>query len=427
MTALVFVGSLFGSMAFGMPIAFALIVSGIILMLHMGNFDAQIVAQNMVNGSDSFVLLAVPFFILAGNLMDAGGVSKRIVGFASAMVGHKRGGLGYVCVFAGVILASVSGSAIADTAALCTMLLPLMVKYGYNKERSAGLIGASGIIGPIIPPSLPFIVFGVTANLSITKLFIAGIVPGLMMGTALIVTWWIVTRYDKSMPVAGEKKTAREIWIAFREAVWALMLPVIIVGGLKFGIFTPSETGAVVAFLSLFIGLFIYKELKLSMLYDVFLRTAKTTAVVLFLVAAALVASWLITVADVGGDIGRALEPLLSRPLLLMLCINVVLLFVGMVMDLVPSVLILTPIFMPLIKQAGIDPIYFGLIFILNLTIGLITPPVGTVLNVVCGAGHMTMTNLIKGIWPFIIANAIVLILLILFPSLVLVPLKWML
>ena len=426
MTAFIFIISLFAAMALGMPIAFALIASGIALMVHMSNFDAQIVAQNMVNGSDSFVLLAVPFFILSGNLMDAGGVSKRIVGFASAVVGHKRGGLGYVCVFAGIILASVSGSAIADTAALATMLLPLMVQYGYNKERSAGLIASSGIIGPIIPPSLPFIVFGVTANLSITKLFIAGIVPGLMMGVGLILTWWILSRNDRTLPVS-EAKSFKDIWAAFRQAVWALMLPVVIVGGLKFGIFTPSETGAVVAFLSLFIGLFVYRELKPSMLYDVFLRTAKTTSVVLFLVAAALVASWLITVADVGGDIGRALEPLLSRPLLLMLCINIVLLFVGMVMDLVPSVLILTPIFMPLIKQAGIDPIYFGLIFIMNLTIGLITPPVGTVLNVVCGASQMTMTRVIRGIWPFLISNLIVLILLILFPSLVLVPLRWLL
>lgn len=425
MTVTVFIVSLLAAMALGMPIAFALMVCGAALMLHMGNFDSQIIAQNMINGADSFSLMAIPFFMLAGQLMEAGGISKRIVGFADTLVGHLRGGLGYVAVFAAIILASVSGSAIADTAALAALLLPLMEKAGYNKERSGGLIASAGIVAPMLPPSLAFIVFGVTANLSITKLFVAGIVPGLMMASSLVFTWWLVCR-KTNLPVQ-RRKSMKEVLLAFKDAFWALLMPIIIVGGLKFGIFTPAETGAVVAFVALVVGFFVYRELKWNMMYALVLRAAKSTAVVMFLVAAALVSSWLITIADVAGDVVTMLSPLLGSQLLLMLAVTVLVIIVGTAMDLVPTVLILTPILMPLIKQAGIDPVYFGVVFIMNNAIGLITPPVGTVLNVVCGTGNMSMDNLMKGVWPFLVAETIVLFLLVLFPFLVLVPMRWLL
>ncbi|HEX3695678.1 MAG TPA: TRAP transporter large permease subunit [Polyangia bacterium] len=425
MTVTTFIVSLLAAMALGMPIAFALIVCGAAIMLQQGNFDSQIIAQNMISGADSFSLMAIPFFMLAGQFMEAGGISKRIVGFADTVVGHLRGGLGYVAVFAAFILASVSGSAIADTAALASLLLPLMEKAGYNKARSGGLIASAGIVAPMLPPSLAFIVFGVTANLSITKLFVAGIVPGLMMGGSLIFTWWWLNR-KSTLPVA-KRKSFKEILVAFKSAFWALLMPVIIVGGLKFGIFTPAETGAVVAFLSLVVGMFIYRELKPRMLYSLILRAAKSTAVVMFLVAAALVSSWLITVADVGSDVVTMLHPLLHSKLLLMLAVTVLVIVVGTAMDLVPTVLILTPILMPLIKEAGVDPVYFGVVFIMNNAIGLITPPVGTVLNVVCGTGEMTMDALMIGVWPFLVAETIVLFLLVLFPWLVLLPMKLLL
>lgn len=425
MTIIVFITSLLGAMALGMPIAFALMVCGVAMMLFMGNFDAQIIAQNMINGADSFSLMAIPFFMLAGQIMEAGGISKRIVDFFASLVGHMRGGLGYVAVLAAILLASVSGSAIADTAALCALLLPMMKKYGYDVNRSGGLIAAAGCTAPLFPPSLAFIIFGVTANLSITKLFVAGIVPGLLMGSSLLFTWWLVSR-NSSMPTMP-KRTWREVGSTFKDAVWALLMPVIIVGGLKFGVFTPAETGAVVAFLSLAIGFFVYRELKLSMMYGIILRAAKSTGVIMFLVAAALVSSWLITVADLASDIVALLQPVMDNPLLLMLAINVLIVIVGTALDLVPTVLILTPILMPIIIKAGIDPIYFGVIFIMNNAIGLITPPVGTVLNVVCGSGNLTMDDLMKGVWPFLIAELIVLFLLVLFPSIVLVPMRWFL
>ncbi|HEY2899424.1 MAG TPA: TRAP transporter large permease subunit [Polyangia bacterium] len=425
MTVTTFIVSLLAAMALGMPIAFALIVCGAAIMLQQGNFDSQIIAQNMISGADSFSLMAIPFFMLAGQFMEAGGISKRIVGFADTVVGHLRGGLGYVAVFAAFILASVSGSAIADTAALASLLLPLMEKAGYNKARSGGLIASAGIVAPMLPPSLAFIVFGVTANLSITKLFVAGIVPGLMMGGSLVFTWWWLNR-KSALPVA-KRKSFKEILVAFKSAFWALLMPVIIVGGLKFGIFTPAETGAVVAFLSLVVGMFVYRELKPRMLYSLILRAAKSTAVVMFLVAAALVSSWLITVADVGSDVVTMLHPLLHSKLLLMLGVTLLVIVVGTAMDLVPTVLILTPILMPLIKEAGVDPIYFGVVFIMNNAIGLITPPVGTVLNVVCGTGEMSMDDLMKGVWPFLVAETIVLFLLVLFPFLVTLPMAWLL
>jgi tripartite ATP-independent transporter DctM subunit len=424
MTLVVFLSSLLGAMAIGTPIAFALIFCGIILMSYMGMFMPQIVSQNMVDGANSFVLLAIPFFILAGELMNAGGLSKRIIEFAITFVGHLRGGLGYVAIIAALIMAALSGSAAADTAALAAILIPMMSKAGYNVPRSAGLIAAGGIIAPVIPPSIAFIIFGVAANVSISQLFLAGIVPGLMMAVALLVTWGIVSRRDgvESLPKVGWGERGR----ATLRAGWALMMPVIILGGIRFGIFTPTEAGVVAAVYAMFVGLFVYRELKFSELYGVFLRAAKTTSVVLFLVAGALVSAWLITSANIPGEITRILEPVMGNQLLLMLLIMVLVFVVGTALDLTPTILILTPVLMPIIRQAGIDPVYFGVMFIMNNCIGLLTPPVGVVLNVVSGVARVPLGRVIKGVTPFLIAHMIVLLLLTLFPQLVLTPLSWM-
>ncbi|WP_134703022.1 TRAP transporter large permease [Ammoniphilus sp. YIM 78166] len=424
MTLGVFLGSLLGAMALGMPIAFALLFSGVTLMYFLDLFDSQIIAQNLISGADNFPLIAIPFFILAGELMNAGGISKRIVNFAMSLVGHIRGGLGYVAIMAGVLFAGLSGSAVADTAALGAILIPMMVKAGYDRNRSTGLIAAGGIIAPIIPPSIPMIIFGVTSGVSITKLFMAGIVPGLLIGLALVIAWTIVVRKDKVQ--VFPKKSAKEMWVATRQAVWALLLPVIIVGGLRGGIFTPTEAAVVAVFYALFVGLVVYRELKIRELYQVLVTSAKTTSVVMFLAAAALVSAWLITVANIPAAITEMLGPLMEKPLLLLLAINLLVFLVGMAMDIVPSILILTPVLMPIILEAGIDPIYFGVLFILNCCIGLITPPVGTVLNVACGVGKIGMEDVIKGIWPFLLVEVLILILLILFPSIVTVPLGWL-
>jgi tripartite ATP-independent transporter DctM subunit len=423
MTVAIFLSSLLGSMALGMPIAYALLLCGVALMYHLDMFDSQIIAQNIINGADSFPLMAVPFFMLAGEIMNTGGLSKRIVDVAMALVGHVKGGLGYVAIIAACILSALSGSAVADAAALSALLVPMMVKAGHDKPRSAGLIAASGIIGPVIPPSIGFVIFGVAGGLSITKLFLAGIVPGLLIGLALWLAWWWEVRKERLVP--PPRKSGKEVVRAFIEGFWALLLPAIIIFGLKFGIFTPTEAAVVAAVYSLFVAVVIYRELKLSQLYAVFVTAAKTTAVVMFLVAAALVSAWLITVADLPGKIVDLLQPFMDNQILLMFAIMVLVVIVGTAMDMTPTILILTPVLLPVVKQAGIDPIYFGVLFIVNNSIGLITPPVGTVLNVVSGVTKVSMEDLMKGVWPFLLAELLVLLLMILFPPLVMVPAKW--
>ncbi len=424
MTVAVFLVSLCGAMALGMPIAFSLIVCAVALMLWLGVYDTQIIAQNMIIGADSFQLLAIPFFLLAGELMNAGGLSKRIVNFALSLVGHLHGGLGYVAIFAAIIMASLSGSAAADTAALASILLPMMRQAGYDVGRSAGLIASGGIIAPIIPPSIGFIVFGVAANLSITRLFLAGIFPGLLIGLSLVIAWWIVSRRDKITVLP--RRTGRERLQATWDGALALLMPIAILGGIRFGIVTPTEAAVVATVYALVVGMFVYRELKPSDLYRVTLLAAKTTSAVMLLVAAAVVSAWLITQANIPAELSSLLAPFMDNKTVLMIIIMLLVMAVGTALDFTPTVLILTPVLMPIVKQAGIDPIYFGVLFIINNAIGLITPPVGIVLNVVCGVARVPMSAVMRGVWPFFIAQTIAMFLLVLFPQLVMVPLAWL-
>ncbi|WP_280151395.1 TRAP transporter large permease subunit [Piscinibacter sp. XHJ-5] len=423
MTVGIFIGSLLAAMALGIPIAFALLASGVALMWHLDLFDAQILAQNVLNGADSFPLLAVPFFMLAGEIMNVGGLSRRIVDLAMSVVGHVKGGLGYVAIMAAVLLSALSGSAVADAAALTALLLPMMVKAGHDKARAGGLIAASGIIGPVIPPSIGFVIFGVAANVSISKLFLAGIFPGLLIGASLWFTWWWLGRREHiEMPA---RKSRAEILQALRASTWALMLPVIILVGLRMGVFTPTEAAVVAAVYALFVATVVYRELKVSQLYGIFIAAAKTTSVIMLLVAAAMVSAWLVTVADLPSKVIGLLQPFMGSPTLLLVAIMVLVMVVGTAMDMTPTILILTPVLMPVVKAAGIDPVYFGVLFIINNSIGLITPPVGTVLNVVAGVGRMKMDDVTRGVMPFMLAELVVMFLMVLFPSLVTVPARW--
>jgi TRAP-type transport system large permease protein len=423
MTIAVFLTSLLGTMALGMPIAFALLACGVALMLHLNTFDTQILAQNLLEGVNNYPLMAVPFFMLAGELMNAGGLSMRIVRVAEALVGHVRGGLGYVAILACLVVASISGSAVADTAAVAALLIPMMRSAGYDVPRASGLIAAGGIIAPIIPPSIAFVVFGVAAQVSITKLFLAGIFPGLMMGVALAVTWWLCSQ---TMPMPAYRKfDGKRLARALADGVWALALPGVIIGGMKVGVFTPTEAAVVAVVYALVVGLFVYRELDVGRLPELMLGAAKTSATVMFLVACALVSAWLITIAEIPAQATALLQPFMDSKILLMFVIMLLVIVVGTALDLMPTVLILTPILMPVIKQAGIDPIYFGVLFIMNNAIGLLTPPVGTVLNVVAGVAKVPLDGVIKGVWPFLLAQCVLLFLFVLFPQLVMVPAGW--
>jgi tripartite ATP-independent transporter DctM subunit len=424
MTILVFVIALMGAMLLGAPIAFALLICGVALMVANGQVDPTILSQKFIEGADSFPLLAIPFFMLAGELMNAGGISKRIIHFALAWVGHWRGGLGLVAIFASVIMAAISGSAAADAAALGAFLIPMMRGAGYNVPRAAGLIAAGGVIAPVIPPSIGMIVFGVIANVSIGKLFLAGIAPGLLMGLALVVAWLWVVRHDEVKVLPRQDFGQR--MKAGADGIWALLMPLGIIGGLKFGVFTPTEAGVVACVYAFVVGSLIYRELNIRQMYGLLVVAAKSTAVIVFLIAAALVSAFLITTSEVPQQVQAILSPFMGNKTLLMFVIMVLVVVIGTALDFAPTLMILTPVLMPVIKQAGIDPVYFGVLFIMNNAIGLITPPVGIVLNVMCGVARISMKDLMKGLWPFLWAEIAVLFLLVLFPSLVLVPLKWL-
>ncbi|WP_425072910.1 TRAP transporter large permease [Sagittula sp. S175] len=424
MTLFLFIVSLGVSLCIGIPVAFALVICAAVMGLHMDLFDPQVISQRMIVGANNFSLLAIPFFLLAGELMNAGGMSKRIIGFAMAFVGHVRGGLGVVAIFAAIILASLSGSAAADSAALIAIMLPMMKQSGHDEARSVGLMASGGVIAPIIPPSIAYIIFAVATNLSITQLFMAGIVPGVMMGLGAIIAWLIVARRDKVEPLAKQGWGVR--LAETKKALWSLGMPVIILGGIRFGVVTPTEAAVIAAVYAIFVGMVVHRELKVSQLFHVFRDAALTTAVVMMLAAAALATAWFITIADLSGIVLDLVGPLVDRPTLLLITIMALVLLIGTMLDMGPTILILAPVLLPVVEEAGIDPIYFGVLFVINCAIGLVTPPVGIVLSVSAGVSGVPLHRVAKGAAPFLMAQIIVLMLLVIFPELVLTPLNWL-
>ncbi len=423
MTLLVFLAALIGGILIGLPICFSLLFSGVCMMLFLNGFNSQILSQNLFSGADSFSMMAVPFFVLAGEFMNRGGITKRIVNFANAMVGHVRGGLGYVSILAILLFASIMGSAVASTAALGAILIPMMVRAGYNRDKSTALVAAGNILAPIMPPSVPMIIFGVQASVSVTKLFMGGIAPAVYLSLALCIVWFFIARKDK-LPTEP-RQSAKEIGKAMMDGVWALLLPIFILVGLRSGKFTATEAGVICVVYAMIVGLFIYRELKPSMLMDCLVSAAKSASVIMFLAAAAMVSSWMMTVANIPATVTAILNPFLGSPTLLMLVICVIVLLVGTSMDVTPTIMILTPVLLPAIKAAGIDPAYFGVVFILVTVMGLLTPPVGTVLNVACGAGRINMERIVKAIWPFLIAEVAILLSMVIFPQIVEIPMNF--
>ncbi|OOF61479.1 TRAP transporter large permease [Rodentibacter sp. Ppn85] len=423
MTIIIFLASLIGGIVIGIPIAFSLLFSGMMLMFYLGGFNSQILSQNLFNGADSFSMMAIPFFVVAGDLMNRGGLTNKIVDAATALVGHIRGGLGYVAIIAILLFASLVGSAVASTAALGAILIPMMATIGYNRDRATALIGAGNILSPIMPPSVPMIIFGVTAGVSVTDLFMGGIAPAIYITAALCIIWALVSRHDSAVPLP--KRSFREVLSACRKAIWAIFMPMGILIGLRSGAFTPTEAGVVAVVYALIIGLFVYRELTFQAIKECFISSAKASAAIMFLASAAMVSSWLMTIGNIPRIVTDLLAPFIQSPTLLMFVIAGLVLLVGTSMDVVPTILILTPVLMPAVKQAGINPVYFGVVFIITCVFGLLTPPVGTVLNVAASTGKINMERIVKKIWPFLLAIVAVLVMMILFPSTFMEPLKF--
>ena len=425
MELFIFLGTLFFFLAFGIPICLVLVLCAMVLMWHSGMWDAMIIPGSMLDGANNYPLMAIPFFVFAGEIMAAGGLSKRVVQLAQLMIGRVRGGLGYAAVVASIIFAGLMGSAVGEAAALGGLLLPMMKEVGYKPGRAGAVIASGAILGPIIPPSTNFILLGATiSGLSITKLFMIGLVPGILIGLALMVVWFFVVRkdgYNETITFTREEK-----WKILIDSTPAFLMPVLLLGGIRFGVFTPTEGGAFAAIYAIVVCVLYYRELSFRELLRVSARAATTTSVVMLIVATATAVGWFITIAQIPNQMTALFSPLIDSPVLLLLCINVFLFLIGMVMDLTPNILIFAPVFYPLITQAGIDPYYFGLLFILNLGIGVITPPVGTVLYVVCGIGNIKITQLIRNLVPFILVEVVMLFLLLFFPKLSLIPLDWL-
>lgn len=417
MTALgVFLVSLFTCILLGVPIFMSLGLSSLCIWLwHFGSLEPSIVLQKMFIGIDSFPLMAIPFFMLAGELMNTGGVSRRLVSFAQCLIGWVRGGLGFAVVLASMFIAAILGSASAAAAMIGIVMIPAMVERGYDVDFSAALIASAGSIGPIIPPSIPFIIYGVIGEVSIAKLFVGGYIPGIFMGLSFMAyTYWFATK--RGYP-AEQFPTLSNLWASFKEAVLTLLLPVIIMGGILGGVFTPTEAAVVAVVYAFVVGTFIYREIKLTQLPEIFLRAARSTAMVLMVMSTATLLSWVLTLERVPQAVTNALLSVSSSPIIFLLLVNAFMIIVGMFLDAVSALTILTPVLLPAAKALSIDPVFFGVILAVNLSIGVLTPPVGLNLYVVSSIAKIDLVRISKAVLPFIVLITIVILVMILFPA----------
>ncbi len=411
-------------LAINVPIGISLGISALVIV-HLAELPWEMVPINVFSASSKFALLAIPFFIVAGNIMEKADISGKLIEFARTVVGHRRNGISMVCVIVSCFFAAISGSGPATVAALGIIMIPALVNAGYGATFAASLMAAGGAIGVIIPPSVTFIVYGAISGASIGKLFSAGIVPGLMMGLALIVVSMIAMRKRdiKSYP----KSSLGEMWQAFLKAFWGLLMPIIILGGIYSGIFTPTEAAAVSAVYGLFVGVFIYKTLKLKDMTDLFVRSASQTGVVMLVIICASLFAWDITVDGIAEDLGEWITGLThGNPLLFLLFTNIILLAAGCVMDAVSALYIFTPILLPVAMALGIDMTHFGIIMCANLAIGLVTPPVGVNLFTACGIAKLSIKQLMKDIIPILIGLLLVLGLVTYVPTISLMVPNWL-
>lgn len=397
------------------PIALSLGISSIIAML--GAETPMIMLPiNVYSSIGKFTLLAIPFFVLAGNVMEKAGISERLINLANKAVGHKKAGLAIVCVITSCFFAAISGSGPATVAALGVIIIPAMIKAGYNDGMSSALMATAGAIGIIIPPSIAYVVYGAIAGVSIGKTFVAGIIPGILMGTALIIACLILVR--KLDLVQQEKAPMREVWIAFKEAIWGLLMPVIILGGIYGGFFTPTEAAAVSAVYGIVVGVFIYKQVNLKNLYEILVESAVQSAVVMIIVACASLFAWIVTTQGVAAMVSNYLLQMSNSQFLFLLIINIVLLIAGCFIDAVSALYIFVPIMLPVAMQLGYDPVALGIVMTMNLAIGQVTPPVGVNLYVACGISKVSLKDISRKVIPFVIASIISLLLITYIPQL---------
>jgi len=405
------------SVLIGVPIAMGLGLAAVGGILAWGKVPLYLIPQRMFTGVDSFVLMAIPFFMLAGELMDATGILDRMLKFADALVGRIRGGIAHVNVVAGMILSGVSGSAVADASAIGSALLPVMKKE-YGIDFGAGVVSGAAALGPIIPPSIPMIIYAAsTSGMSVAALFLSGVVPGLLIGLGMMVTIYIIARMRK-YPVRKERLGAREFFARTKRAIPTLVMPIVVLGGILGGVFTATEAGVVAVVYALIFGFFISKELKLHHIPPALLKAGVTTSVVFLLIATANAVSWLVTTQQVPNLMSAYLKSISPSPLVFLLIVNIFLLIVGCLMETAAALIMLVPILAPIAASYGIDPLHFGFVVVMNLVIGLITPPVGVVLFVVGGLANISMERVVRAVWPHLIWQLVVLALVTYFPGL---------
>jgi C4-dicarboxylate transporter DctM subunit len=397
------------------PVAVALGLASMIVLMVQDNVPLMVIVQKMFTSTDSFTLMAVPFFILAGKLMESGGISKRLINFSSTLVGSLHGGLAMVSIVTCMFFAAISGSAAATTAAVGSILIPAMVKRGYDKSFSTAIQAAGGTIGVMIPPSVPLILFGVIAGASIGDLFIAGIIPGVFVGMSLILVAYFISRkrgYGKE-----EKSSLKEVASAFKSAILAILMPVIILGGIYGGIFTPTEGSVVAVVYGLIVGLLIYKEIKWKDLPEIFISSAITSSVILFIISCASIFGFLLTREQIPAQISEGMLGITSNAIMILLIINVILLIVGTFLETSAAIVIMAPILVPIASAAGMDLVHFGVIMVVNLAIGMITPPVGINLFVASNIANIRLEHIVRAIMPFIIVLIIDVLILSFMPS----------
>lgn len=425
MISLLLFGCFIALLVAAVPVAISLGLASALALLYSGKVNSSFIAQGLVTSIDSFPLMAVPFFILAGDLMGHGGLSRRLLNVGAVFFGRYTGGLAIIAIVTCMFFAAISGSGPATVAAIGGILLPAMAKAGYDKGWSVGLIAAAGSIGIIIPPSIPMIIYAVSANVSITEMFIAGIIPGLLVGIGLIVVAWVSAR-KRGYRGDDKRYTAREILATVWDAKWALLVPVIILGGIYGGIFTPTEAAAVGVIYGFIVGVFVHREMSFKDLYRVIAESALTSATVILIVGTATIFGRVLTIERIPVMIAEAMVSLTDNHILILLLINVLLLFVGMFMETLAAIIILTPILLPVVMAVGVDPVHFGIVVIVNLAIGMVTPPVGVNLFVGARIGNISLEKTAAGAMTFIVSMLTVLLLITYVPALTLWPLDLM-